>query len=54
MIKKGKNYIIIDFGTATTFDVVNNYKYLGGVIAPGVNLSLKNLIDGASLIPWSI
>ena len=51
MIKKGNNYIIIDFGTATTFDVVNNYKYLGGVIAPGVNLSLKNLIDGASLIP---
>ena len=51
MINKGKNYIIIDFGTATTFDVVNNYKYLGGVIAPGVNLSLNNLIDGASLIP---
>ena len=51
MISKRKNYIIIDFGTATTFDVVNDYKYLGGAIAPGVNLSLKNLIDGASLIP---
>ncbi len=51
MINKNKNFIIIDFGTATTFDVINKNEYLGGVIAPGVNLSLKNLIDGASLIP---
>ena len=46
-----KNYIIIDFGTATTFDVLIKKKYLGGVISPGVNLSLKNLINKASLIP---
>ena len=45
------NYIILDFGTATTFDVVIKNKYLGGVIAPGVNLSLKTLISKASLIP---
>ena len=45
------NYIILDFGTATTFDVVIKNQYLGGVIAPGVNLSLNTLIDKASLIP---
>ncbi len=45
------NYIIIDFGTATTFDVVIKNKYLGGVIAPGVLLSLTTLVSKASLIP---
>ena len=45
------NYIIIDFGTATTFDVVIKNNYLGGIIAPGVNLSLNTLIKRASLIP---
>ena len=48
---KNKNYIILDFGTATTFDVLINNVYHGGVIAPGVNLSLKTLINKASLIP---
>ena len=45
------NYIIIDFGTATTFDVVIKNKYLGGIIAPGISLSLNNLISKTSLIP---
>ena len=45
------NYIIVDFGTATTFDVVIKNNYLGGIIAPGVNLSLNTLIAKASLIP---
>ena len=45
------NYIIVDFGTATTFDVVKKNKYLGGIIAPGISLSLNNLISKASLIP---
>ena len=45
------NYIIIDFGTATTFDVVMNKKYLGGIISPGINLSLNTLSMRASLIP---
>ena len=49
--KKNKNFIIVDFGTATTFDIVINDKYLAGVIAPGVTLSLKTLIMKASLIP---
>ena len=51
IIDKKLNYIILDFGTATTFDVVIKDRYLGGVIAPGVNLSLKTLISRASLIP---
>jgi len=45
------NYIIIDFGTATTFDVIIKNKYLGGIIAPGISLSLKTLVSKASLIP---
>ena len=48
---KEENFIIVDFGTATTFDVITKNNYLGGVIAPGVNLSLDNLIKKASLIP---
>ena len=40
-----KPAVIIDFGTATTFDVVGQKGvYLGGVIAPGVNLSLMPYI----------
>jgi len=50
--KFGGNLIIIDFGTATTFDVVGaNGEYLGGVIAPGINLSLKALHDMTSQLP---
>jgi type III pantothenate kinase len=43
--------IVLDFGTATTFDVINRGTYLGGIIAPGVNLSLSTLIKRADLIP---
>ena len=39
------NYIIIDFGTATTFDVIIKNNYLGGIIAPGVLLSLNTLVS---------
>ena len=46
------NCIVLDFGTATTFDVVTkNGIYNGGVIAPGVNLSMKSLINSADQIP---
>ena len=45
------NFIICDFGTATTFDVVLKNRYMGGIIAPGVNLSLKTLAEKAKLIP---
>ena len=50
-IDSKNNYIIIDFGTATTFDVLIKKKYLGGIISPGINLSLNTLISKASLIP---
>ena len=46
-----KNYIILDFGTATTFDVLTNNTYVGGIIAPGIKLSLNTLSDRATLIP---
>ena len=51
VMSKKKNFIVVDFGTATTFDVIKKNNYLGGVIAPGVALSLDNLIKKASLIP---
>ena len=48
---KKKNFIIIDLGTATTFDILTNKSYRGGIIAPGIKLSLNTLSDKASLIP---
>ena len=45
------NFIILDFGTATTFDVLVKNVYLGGIISPGIRLSLNTLINNASLIP---
>ncbi|GDX36039.1 type III pantothenate kinase [Alphaproteobacteria bacterium] len=48
----GNSLIIIDFGTATTFDVVGkNGEYLGGIIAPGINLALKSLHDMTAQLP---
>ncbi len=46
-----KNCLIIDFGTATTFDIVNNGVYVGGVIAPGINLSIINMNKSTALLP---
>lgn len=44
--------IVIDFGTATTFDVVDfNGAYKGGIIAPGLNLSLDALVDKTAKLP---
>jgi type III pantothenate kinase len=44
--------MVVDFGTATTFDVVNaSGDYVGGVIAPGVNLSLDALHRAAAKLP---
>ena len=48
---KNKNFIILDFGTATTFDVLIGNNYKGGIISPGINLSFNTLSDKASLIP---
>jgi type III pantothenate kinase len=44
--------IVIDFGTATTFDVVDfTGAYKGGIIAPGINLSLDALVGAAAMLP---
>ncbi|WP_260922328.1 type III pantothenate kinase [Novosphingobium sp. 9] len=44
--------IVIDFGTATTFDVVDfNGTYKGGIIAPGINLSLDALVGNTAKLP---
>ena len=44
--------IVIDFGTATTFDLVGvDGSYDGGIIAPGVNLSLEALYSAAARLP---
>ena len=46
--KYGKNSIVVDFGTATTFDVVKNKTYEGGIISPGINISHDALINNAA------
>ena len=51
LMNEKNNYIILDFGTATTFDVLVKRTYHGGIIAPGVKLSLNSLTDRATLIP---
>jgi type III pantothenate kinase len=51
LMNNKNNFIILDFGTATTFDVLIKNIYAGGVIAPGVRLSLNTLTDRATLIP---
>ncbi|HEU0284179.1 MAG TPA: type III pantothenate kinase [Sphingomicrobium sp.] len=44
--------IVIDFGTATTFDIVDyEGAYKGGIIAPGINLSLDALVNAAAKLP---
>lgn len=50
--KHGKASIVVDFGTATTFDYVSaKGDYMGGVIAPGVNISAEALFRQASKLP---
>ena len=51
LLNNKDNFIILDFGTATTFDVVIKKSYRGGVIAPGIKISLNTLSDEATLIP---
>ena len=48
----GRPLIIVDFGTATTFDVIDaKGNYLGGAIAPGINLSLESLHAATAQLP---
>jgi type III pantothenate kinase len=44
--------VVVDFGTATTFDVVGSSgAYRGGIIAPGINLSIDALVNAAAKLP---
>ncbi|MFT4620892.1 MAG: type III pantothenate kinase [Sulfitobacter sp.] len=50
--RHGGDVVVVDFGTATNFDVcAHDGAYVGGVIAPGVNLSLEALHMGAAALP---
>lgn len=50
--KYNSDLLVIDFGTATTFDVFKkDFEFIGTSIAPGVNLSLQSLTDNASQLP---
>jgi len=50
--KHSGDLLIVDFGTATTFDVVSaTGAYTGGIIAPGINLSLDALVSAAAKLP---
>ncbi len=46
-----RNLVVIDFGTATTFDIMKNNTYIGGCILPGINLSIKALFKNTSKLP---
>ena len=50
--KYAGDLVVVDFGTATTFDVVDySGAYKGGIIAPGINLSLDALVGAAAKLP---
>lgn len=50
--KYGAPCIVVDFGTATTFDAINsNREYVGGVIAPGITISADALFERAAKLP---
>ena len=48
----GTPMVVIDFGTATTFNIINeNNEFIGGVIAPGIKGSLDSLVNGTAKLP---
>lgn len=50
--KYGLPACVVDFGTATTFDAIDrDYHYLGGAIAPGVNISAEALVSHTAKLP---
>lgn len=50
--EKDKPMIVIDFGTATTFNIINQQgEFIGGVIAPGIKGSLDSLVNGTAKLP---
>ncbi len=52
LLKYKSPLIIVDFGTATTFNVINDKnEFIGGVIAPGIKGSLDSLVNGTAKLP---
>ena len=52
LLKYKAPLIIVDFGTATTFNVINDKnEFIGGVIAPGIKGSLDSLVNGTAKLP---
>ena len=50
--KYGAPVIVIDFGTATTFNVINEQReFIGGIIAPGIRGSMDSLVSGTAKLP---
>lgn len=50
--EKGVPMIVIDFGTATTFNIISSdWEFVGGVIAPGIKGSLDSLVNGTAKLP---
>ena len=48
----GTPMIVVDFGTATTFNIINeNNEFIGGVISPGIKGSLDSLVNGTAKLP---
>ena len=49
---ENKPMIVVDFGTATTFNIISaNNEFIGGVIAPGIKGSLESLVSGTAKLP---
>lgn len=46
-----KNYIIVDIGTATTFDILSKNEYLGGFIIPGIQMQINSLFSSTAKLP---
>ncbi|MBR2904054.1 MAG: type III pantothenate kinase [Clostridia bacterium] len=50
--QEGVPMVVIDFGTATTFNVISDkHEFIGGVIAPGIKGSLDSLVNGTAKLP---
>ena len=48
----GNPIIVVDFGTATTFNIISeNNEFIGGVISPGIKGSLESLVSGTAKLP---
>ncbi len=51
MVPESPSLIVVDFGTATTFDCINEQSYLGGLIFPGVHTAATALTSNAAKLP---